>query len=108
MVGDPYVSGTKIALLLDEIPGARVRAERGELAFGTVDTWLIGQLTGNRTHVTDPSNASRTMLFDIHSGDWDPELLRLLRVPRAILPDIHPSAHAFGMLPKAVLCEALV
>src|SRR5258708_1766066 len=108
LVVDPYFSGTKIAWLLDEIPGARGRAERGELAFGTVDTWLIWQLTGNRTHVTDPSNASRTMLFDIHAGDWDPELLRLLRVPRAILPEVHPSAHAFGMLPKSVLGEALV
>ncbi len=108
LVVDPYFSGTKIAWLLDEIPGVRARAERGELAFGTVDTWLIWQLTGNRTHVTDPSNASRTMLFDIHTGDWDPELLRLLRVPRAILPEVHPSAHAFGMLPKAVLGEPLV
>jgi glycerol kinase len=108
LVIDPYFSGTKIAWLLDEIPGARARAERGELAFGTVDTWLIWQLTGDRTHVTDPSNASRTMLFDIHAGDWDPELLRLLRVPRAILPDIHPSAHSFAMLPKSVFGEALI
>ncbi|HLS86176.1 MAG TPA: glycerol kinase GlpK [Burkholderiales bacterium] len=108
LVIDPYFSGTKITWLLDNIPGARERAERGELAFGTVDTWLIWQLTGNRTHVTDPSNASRTMLFDIRAGDWDPELLRLLRVPRALLPDVHPSAHAFGMLPKAVLGEPLV
>jgi glycerol kinase len=108
LVIDPYFSGTKIAWLLDEIPGARARAERGELAFGTVDTWLIWQLTGNRTHVTDPSNASRTLLFNIHTGDWDDELLRLLRVPRALLPDVHPSAHAFGMLPKSVLGEALV
>jgi len=89
-------------------PGARGRAERGELAFGTVDTWLIWQLTGNRTHVTDPTNAARTMLFNIHTGDWDDELMRLLRVPRAILPDIHPSAHAFGMLPKSVFGEPLV
>ena len=108
LVIDPYFSGTKIAWILDQVPGARVRAERGELAFGTVDTWLIWQLTGNRTHVTDPSNASRTMLFDIHTGEWDAELLRLLRVPRAILPDIHPSAHAFGMLPKSVLGEPLI
>ncbi len=108
LVVDPYFSGTKIAWLLDEIPGARGRAERGELAFGTVDTWLIWQLTGNRTHVTDPSNASRTMLFDIHRGDWDEELMRILRVPRALLPDVHPSAHAFGMLPKHVYGEPLV
>jgi glycerol kinase len=108
LVIDPYFSGTKIAWLLDHVPGARGRAERGELAFGTVDTWLTWHLTGNRTHVTDPSNASRTLLFDIHKGDWDEELLRLLGVPRAILPDVHPSAHAFGMLPKSVLGEPLV
>jgi glycerol kinase len=108
LVVDPYFSGTKIAWLLDEIPGARARAERGELAFGTIDTWLAWNLTGNRTHVTDVSNASRTLLFNIHRGDWDEELLRLLRVPRAILPDVHPSAHAFGMLPAGVLGEPLV
>jgi len=108
LVIDPYFSGTKLAWLLDEIPGARAKAERGELAFGTVDTWLVWHLTGNRTHVTDPSNASRTMLFNIHMNDWDPELLELLRVPRAILPDVHPSAHAFGMLPPSLLDEPLV
>ncbi len=108
LVIDPYFSGTKIAWLLDEVPGARARAERGELAFGTVDTWLVWQLTGNRTHVTDPSNASRTMLFNIHMNDWDPELLSLLRVPRALLPDVHPSAHAFGMLPAALVGEPLI
>ncbi len=108
LVIDPYFSGTKIAWLLDNIPGARGRAERGELAFGTVDTWLVWHLTGNRTHVTDVSNASRTMLFNIHSGDWDEELLALLKVPRAILPDVHPSAHAFGMLPAAFLGEPVV
>jgi glycerol kinase len=108
LVIDPYFSATKLSWLLDKIPGARLRAERGELAFGTVDTWLVWQLTGNRTHVTDVSNASRTMLFNVHTQDWDPELLRLLRVPRPILPDVHPSAHAFGMVPKALFGEALV
>ena len=108
LVIDPYFSGTKLAWLLDNIPGARARAERGELAFGTVDTWLVWHLTGNRTHVTDVSNASRTMLFNIHSGDWDEELLRLLRVPRALLPDVHPSAHSFGMLPASLLGEPLI
>jgi glycerol kinase len=108
LVIDPYFSGTKIAWLLDEIPGARLRAERGELAFGTVDTWLTWHLTGNRTHVTDVSNASRTLLFNIHTNDWDAELLRLLRVPRALLPDVHPSAHAFGMVPASLLGEPLV
>ena len=108
LVIDPYFSGTKIAWLLDHVPGARIRAERGELAFGTVDTWLAWHLTGNRTHVTDVSNASRTLLFNIHMNDWDPELLALLKVPRAMLPDVHPSAHAFGMLPASVLGEPLV
>ena len=108
LVIDPYFSGTKIAWLLDNVPGARARAERGELAFGTVDTWLAWHLTGNRTHVTDVSNASRTLLFNIHMNDWDPELLRLLGVPRAILPDVHPSAHAFGMVPAAVVGKPLL
>jgi glycerol kinase len=108
LVVDPYFSGTKIAWLLDEIPDARARAERGELAFGTVDSWLVWQLTGNRTHVTDVSNAARTLLFNIHTNDWDEELLRLLRVPRAILPEVHPSAHAFGMVPADTFGEALL
>src|SRR4051812_11234105 len=108
LVIDPYFSGTKIAWLLDNVPGARAKAERGELAFGTVDTWLVWQFTGNRTHVTDPSNASRTLLFNIHTNDWDPELLALLKVPRAILPDVHPSTHAFGVLPASVLDEPLI
>jgi glycerol kinase len=108
LVIDPYFSGTKIAWLLDNVPGARAQAERGELAFGTVDTWLAWHLTGNRTHVTDVSNASRTLLFNIHMNDWDPDLLRLLGVPRAILPDVHPSAHAFGMIPAGVVGEPLV
>jgi glycerol kinase len=108
LVIDPYFSGTKLAWLLDNIPGARARAERGELAFGTVDTWLVWQLTGNRTHVSDRSNASRTMLFNIHMNDWDEELLKLLRVPRSILPEVHPSSHAFGALPTALLGEPLI
>ncbi len=108
LVIDPYFSGTKIAWLLDNVPGARARAERGELAFGTVDTWLTWHLTGNRTHVTDVSNAARTLLFNIHMNDWDPELLQLLDVPRAMLPDVHPSAHAFGMVPPGMFGEPLV
>src|ERR687883_6880 len=108
LVIDPYFSGTKLAWLLDNVPGARARAERGELAFGTVDTWLVWQLTGNRTHVTDPSNASRTLLFNIHTNDWDEELMKLLRVPRALLPDVHPSASAFGMIPAALVGEPLI
>ncbi|HXZ93199.1 MAG TPA: FGGY family carbohydrate kinase, partial [Burkholderiales bacterium] len=107
LVIDPYFSGTKLAWMLDNVPGARARAERGELAFGTVDTWLAWNLTQSRTHVTDPSNASRTMLFDIRHGDWDEELLRLLGVPRAILPEVYPSAHAFGMLPASFVGEPM-
>src|SRR3989475_615938 len=108
LVIDPYFSGTKIAWLLDHVPDARARGERGELAFGTVDTWLIWHLTGNRTHATDPSNASRTMLYNIHTGEWDPQLLNLLGVPRALLPDVYPSAHAFGMLSAGILGEPFV
>jgi glycerol kinase len=108
LVIDPYFSGTKIAWLLDHVPGARDRAERGELACGTVDTWLIWHLTGNRTHVTDPSNASRTLLYNIHTGQWDPELLNLVGVPRAVLPDVHDSAHSFGALPAGILGKPLL
>ncbi len=103
LVLDPYFSGTKLAWILDQVPGARRRAELGELAFGTVDTWLIWNLSQSKTHVTDATNASRTLLFNIHLGDWDPELLKLLRVPRAILPDVLPSSHAFGMVAPSVL-----
>ncbi len=97
LIVDPYFSGTKLAWLLDNVPDARARAERGELAFGTVDTWLVWRLSHSRTHVTDETNASRTLLYDIHKGDWDEELLSILRVPRAILPDVQPSASVFGM-----------
>jgi len=89
---DPYFSGTKLAWLLDHVPGARQRAERGELAFGTVDSWLAWKLTGGRAHVTDPSNASRTLLFDIHRGVWDDELLARLAIPPALLPRLVDSS----------------
>ncbi|MEE2708026.1 MAG: glycerol kinase GlpK [Gemmatimonadota bacterium] len=92
LVVDAYFSGTKILWLLDNIPDARVRAERGELAFGTVDSWLIYRLTNGRCHVTDPSNASRTMLYNINDRCWDPELLKILNIPEGILPDIRPSS----------------
>jgi glycerol kinase len=85
---DPYFSGTKLAWLLDHLPGARARAERGELAFGTVDSWLLYKLSGHRRHVTDATNASRTLLYDLRGGTWSDELLALLRVPRACLPEI--------------------
>ena len=93
---DPYFSATKIAWILDSIPGMRLHAERGELAFGTVDTWLAWRLSGGALHVTDPSNASRTMLYDIHRGRWDDELLRAFNIPRSMLPEVRPSSHAFG------------
>ena len=93
---DPYFSGTKAAWLLDNVEGARERAERGELAFGTVDTWLIWRLTGGAQHVTDATNASRTLLYDIRRGQWDDELCELLRVPAALLPEVLDSASEFG------------
>jgi glycerol kinase len=93
---DPYFSATKIAWLLDEVPDARRRADEGKLAFGTVDTFLLWRFTGGRVHATDATNASRTMLYDIHKGHWDDELLRLFRVPRAILPEVRDTASAFG------------
>jgi len=92
LVIDAYFSGTKLKWLLDHVPGARGRAASGELAFGTIDAWLIWQLSNGRVHATDASNASRTMLFNIHSGDWDEELLRLLNVPREVLPAVVASS----------------
>jgi glycerol kinase len=96
LIIDPYFSGTKIAWLLDHVPGARARAERGELAFGTVDCYLLWRLTGGRVHATDATNASRTLLYNIHNNAWDDDLLKLLRVPRALLPDVQDSSSHFG------------
>ncbi|MDP2840340.1 MAG: glycerol kinase, partial [Syntrophales bacterium] len=96
LVPDAYFSGTKIAWILDHIPRARKMAEQGLLAFGTIDSWLIWNLTAGARHLTDCSNASRTMLFNIHTGGWDDELLRILNVPRAILPEIHSSSEVYG------------
>ena len=93
---DPYFSGTKLAWLLDSVPGARARAERGELAFGTIDSWLVFRLTGGRVHATDATNASRTMLFDIGAGRWDSTLLKLLNIPASVLPVVKDSAADFG------------
>lgn len=93
---DPYFSGTKLAWLLDNVPGARGRAEAGELACGTVDTFLLWRMTGGAVHATDATNASRTMLFNIHSQRWDEELLQLLDVPRALLPEVHDCAAEYG------------
>jgi glycerol kinase len=96
LVIDAYFSGTKLAWLLDNVAGARPRAEAGQLAFGTVDSWLVYKLTSGKLHLTDPSNASRTMLFNIHAGQWDDELLRLLNVPRAVLPEVKSSSEVYG------------
>ena len=93
---DPYFSGTKISWMLDQVPGARARAEKGELAFGTVDSFLLWRLTGGQVHAIDATNASRTLMCDIRSGSWDPDLLRLLNVPEALLPEIRDSAGEFG------------
>jgi glycerol kinase len=103
LVLDAYFSGTKLAWLLEHVPGARARAEAGELAFGTVDTWLAWRLSGGRAHATDASNASRTLLFDIHALDWDDELLAILGIPRAVLPRIVASSGPFAK----TACEGL-
>ena len=96
LILDPYFSGTKVAWLLDNVPGARERAERGELAFGTVDTYLLWRLTGGAVHATDATNAARTLLFDIRRGAWDDDMLRLLRVPPALLPEVRDCSADFG------------
>jgi glycerol kinase len=93
---DAYFSGTKVKWLLDHVEGARARAERGELAFGTIDSWLVWNLTGGALHLTDVTNASRTLLYNIHTGQWDDELLSILGVPRALLPEVRPSSEVYG------------
>jgi len=94
---DAYFSGTKIAWILDSVPGVRARAEAGDLLFGTVDTWLIWKLTGgHHVHVTDPSNASRTLLYNIHTGAWDKEMLKLFRIPASLLPEVRTSSEVYG------------
>jgi len=94
---DPYFSGTKVAWILDNVEGVRERAEAGRLAFGTVDSFLLWRLTGGRAHATDATNASRTLLFNIHTQDWDDELLRIFRIPRGLLPDVRDCAADFGV-----------
>ncbi|MBA4341267.1 MAG: glycerol kinase [Methylibium sp.] len=96
LVIDPYFSGTKLKWILDHVPGARAQAEAGELAFGTVDSWLLWQLTGGQVHATDVSNAARTMLFDVRRNEWSDAMLAALDIPRAVLPEVFPSAHPFG------------
>jgi glycerol kinase len=96
LVVDAYFSATKLQWILNNVPGAKAKARAGELAFGTVDSWLVWNLTGGRVHVTDPSNASRTMLFNIHTGDWDDELLKIFGVPRSMLPEVRSSSEVYG------------
>ena len=107
LVVDAYFSGTKLAWILDHVDGARARAEAGELAFGTVDSWLIWKLTDGKLHITDSSNASRTLLFNIHTGQWDDELLRILRVPRAVLPEVRGSSERYGEVTTALGLEGV-
>ena len=104
---DAYFSGTKLKWLLDNVPGARVQAERGELAFGTIDSWLIWQLTGGAVHATDVSNASRSMLFNVHTNQWDDELLALLDIPASLMPEVKPSSAHYGEVRPALLGQAI-
>lgn len=96
LVADAYFSGSKLEWILDNVAGVRARAERGELAFGTIDSWLVFKLTGGRVHLTDPSNASRTLLFNIHTLDWDDELLAMFGVPRSMLPEVRSSSEVYA------------
>jgi glycerol kinase len=96
LVIDAYFSATKLKWILDHVPGARERAEKGELAFGTVDSWLTWKLTGGKQHITDSTNASRTLLLNIHTGEWDPELLRLFGIPAVLLPEVRSSSEVYG------------
>jgi glycerol kinase len=108
LVVDAYFAGSKLRWLLDHVPGARERADRGELAFGTIDSWLLWQLTGGRLHVTDVTNASRTMFFNLHTGDWDDDLLGLLKIPREILPEIRSSSEVLGETAAGVFDTPLI
>jgi glycerol kinase len=107
LVIDAYFSATKVRFILDAVPGAQARAERGELAFGTIDSWLLYRLTGGRVHATEPSNASRTMLFDIRAGRWDELLLGELELPHALLPEVRGSSEVLGEVDPALLGSAI-
>jgi len=100
LVIDAYFSATKLKWILDEVPGARARADKGELAFGTVDSWLVWKLTGGQLHITDSTNASRTLLLNIHTGAWDPELLRLFDIPSSVLPEVRSA----GGFVRTIVC----
>lgn len=103
LVPDAYFSGTKIKWILDNVEGAREMAQAGDLLFGTVDTWLIWNLTKGKVFVTDYTNASRTMLFDIHKRDWDDEILNKLEIPRSMLPQVKPSSCIYGYTDESVI-----
>jgi glycerol kinase len=107
LVIDAYFSGTKLKWLLDHVPGAREQAERGELAFGTVDSWLIWKLTQGNLHITDVTNASRTLLFNIHTQCWDKELLALLDIPPAVLPTVHSSSEVYGYTDEGLFSDRI-
>jgi glycerol kinase len=107
LVVDAYFSGTKIAHLLDTIPGLRPRAEKGEILFGTVDSFLTWRLSGGKKHVTDYSNASRTLIYNIHTLDWDDELLKILKIPRVMLPQVLPSSTVYGETDRALFGESI-
>ncbi len=104
---DPYFSATKLAWILDHVAGARARAERGELAFGTIDSFLLWRLTNGKVHATDAANASRTMLFDIHRQCWDSDLLRLFNIPVALLPEVHDNSFLYGLTTEGLFDEAI-
>ena len=107
LIPDPYFSATKLRWILDHVEGARERAERGELLFGTVDTWLIWKMTAGQVHVTDYTNASRTMLYDIHSLCWDREILKRLRIPECMLPEVVPSSAIYGRTKDCMIGEGI-
>lgn len=107
LVLDAYFSGTKLRWILDNVDGARARAEAGALAFGTIDSWLVWNLTGGQCHCTDPSNASRTLLYNIHEGDWDDALLAVLDVPRAVLPEVRSSSEVYGVTESSLLGRSI-
>ncbi|MCC9658759.1 glycerol kinase GlpK [Rhodopirellula halodulae] len=107
LIIDSYFCATKLQWLLHHVPNAREKADAGELAFGTIDSWLFWNLTGGRLHATDVTNASRTMLWNIHTGDWDEELLQLFNIPREVLPEVHPSSHVFGETDTSLFGEPI-
>jgi len=102
LIIDAYFSATKLKWILDNVKGAREKAENGELAFGTIDSWLVWKLSGGELHITDVSNASRTMILNIHTGQWDEELLKLFTIPKAVLPEVKPSSKVYGVTGSTV------